>query len=337
MSGKNGKDRRTERSRTYAARGKPRRGRGRGRGNAPEPTRGSSNVHGFAVRAMPFFGYKVRKQMPYYTFGAITSGASNLAGAYVFSANGCFDPDITGTGGQPMSFDQAMLFFNHYTVHKCTIKVTFMSDAAALRSTVGLFVSGSSSVTTSLETLIENGDGAIQKLNPASVAESMCTFRRTLDVGKFQSVDDVMDDPNMRGDSASNPTEQAYFHLVVYNTGTTATVQVDFEVELEYDVTFHEPRKGTISLQKRPHMVHGCSNLKPKVRVETKETKETSSWADIADEEDEVAKAENRGILGLWTEFPPEDDVNATLDGLQAMKIANPERWSKLLKLLGTK
>jgi len=195
---------------------------------------------------MPFFGYKVRKQLNYYSSGVVVSGAS-AANAYVFSANGLFDPDISGSGGQPMSFDQAMSYFNHYTVHRSTIKVTFMSDSATLRASVGLFVSGSATVTTSIETLLENGDGAFQILEFAGAYGGTATFQRTLNVGRFQSVDDVMDDPNMRGDSASNPAEQAYYHLVVFNTGTAATVQVDFQAVITYDATFHEPRKGPLS------------------------------------------------------------------------------------------
>jgi hypothetical protein len=195
---------------------------------------------------MPFFGYRVRKQLNYYSSGVIVSGASS-ANAYVFSANGMFDPDITGTGGQPMSFDQAMLFYNHYTVHRSTMQVTFMSDSATLRASVGLFVSGSATVTTTIEQLLENGDGAFQILEFAGAYGGTATFRRTLNVGRFQDVKDVMDDPNMRGDSASNPTEQAYYHLVVFNTGTAATVQVDFQAVITYDATFHEPRKGPLS------------------------------------------------------------------------------------------
>lgn len=218
----------------------------RSQGAGPSTTRGSSRS-GFTVKQMPFFGYKIRKTLPYYASSSIVSGASGAAGAYVFSANGIFDPDITGTGGQPMSFDQAMTFFNHYTVHKARIRVTFMSDSATLRLTCGLFVSGSSTVSTVVEGLVENGDGALQVLEFAGAYGGTATFSRTLDVGRFQGVGNVMDDPNMRGDSASNPTEQAYFHLVVFNTSSAATGQVSFQTVIDYDTTFHEPRKGSLS------------------------------------------------------------------------------------------
>lgn len=219
----------------------------RGRDQAVGRTTGTDLRAGFSIRSMPFFGYRVRKQLNYYSTGIVISGSTGAANAQVFSANGMFDPDITGTGGQPMSFDQAMTFFNHYTVHSALIRVTFASDAPALRATVGLFVSGSSAVTTSVETLLENGDGAVQQLQFAGTMGSSATFTRRLNVGKFQDVTDVMDDPNMRGDSASNPTEQAYFHLVVYNATTSATVQTEYMACITYDATFHEPRKGSLS------------------------------------------------------------------------------------------
>jgi len=196
---------------------------------------------------MPLFGYSVRKILNYYTYGSIVSGASNAAGAYVFSLNGLYDPDITSTGLQSISFDQMMIFFNHYTVHKCKAKVTFQSDSASIRANCGLFISGSSTVTTSVEQLIENGDGAFQTLEFAGAMGGTATFTTNVDVGRFQAVTDVMDDPNMRGDSASNPVEQTYLHLAVYNLSSASTVQVSFQVLLEFDATFHEPRKGSLS------------------------------------------------------------------------------------------
>lgn len=221
-------------------------GRRSARNTAPQATSGTVVQSGFTIRSMPFFGYKMRKQLNYYSSATITSGAST-ASAHVFSANGLFDPDVTGTGGQPMSFDQAMTFFNHYTVHNARIVVTFMSNSTNLRVTTGLFVSGSSTVTTSIEQLLENGDGAIQVLEYAGAFGGTATFRRNLNAGSFQAVRDVMDDPNMRGDSASNPTEQSYFHLVVYNAASATVVTVDFQVVITYDATFHEPRKGSLS------------------------------------------------------------------------------------------
>jgi hypothetical protein len=217
------------------------------KGYSPTIVVGRNFTAGYQIRAMPFFGYKVRKTLNYFSSGVVISGASSAAAAQVFSANGMFDPDITGTGGQPMSFDQAMSFFNHYTVHKAKIKVTFNSDSTTLRASCGVVVSGSSTVTTVIETLLENGDAAIQQLQYAGTSGSAATFECEVDCARFQDVKDIMDDPNMRGDSASNPTEQMYFHLFVVNLTTAAVVQCEYNCLITYDATFHEPRKGPIS------------------------------------------------------------------------------------------
>lgn len=146
-----------------------------------------------------------------------------------------------------MSFDQAMLFFNHYTVRRSSIKVVFQTNSTNLRASVGLFVSGSSSITTNVEQLLENGDGAFQVLEYAGAFGGTATFSRSLAMGAFQTVGDLMDNPSMSGDSASNPAEQSYYHLVAWNPASATTLSVDFQVMITYEVTFHEPRKGPIS------------------------------------------------------------------------------------------
>lgn len=145
-----------------------------------------------------------------------------------------------------MGFDQMMSFFNHYTVHSSRIRVELISGQATT-ATVALSVSGTNTVTTVVENLIENGDIQFRQLGTPGQYGAQCTFERKLDVGRFQSVRDVMDDPNMRGDAASNPTEQAYYHISVWNALSATVVTALFQVLIEYDVTFHEPRKGPLS------------------------------------------------------------------------------------------
>jgi len=59
-----------------------------------------------------------------------------------------------------------------------------------------------------------------------------------------------LDDPNMRGDAASNPTEQMYFHLTTWNPYSSVQITSNFQVLIEYDVMFHEPRTPSLSLRK---------------------------------------------------------------------------------------
>lgn len=198
------------------------------------------------IRNLPLFPYRTRRNLQYYASGSIITGTAT-ANAYVFSVNGIFDPDITGTGGQPMGFDQMMTFYNHYTVLRARIKLLINNTSATLTPSVGIMLSGTSTVTSSIEQAVENGDLAFSQLGFAGGQGSMSRITRSCDCAKFQGIDDIMDDPNMRGDGSSNPTEQMYFHITTWNPYTAAQITSNFQVVIEYDTMFHEPRKGTIS------------------------------------------------------------------------------------------
>jgi hypothetical protein len=201
---------------------------------------------------MTAFGQRTRRLLPYsQAFISITSGAGT-AGGYVFSANGLFDPNITGTGGQPMFFDEMMRLYNHYTCLKSNIRVNFANTTSAAECTVGLAVTGASTLVTSIEQIMETGRVSTMALNPLNINGSQCNLRAGVNCARFQGIQTrglaIMSDPDMRGDAASNPTEQIYFILYVWRPFDSTVCTVAAQVILEYDTIFHEPRTGLLSL-----------------------------------------------------------------------------------------
>lgn len=215
---------------------------------APKGAMGASVTNsGLVIRNLPLFATRTKRTLQYFAaVGPLSTGAS-VVGAYVFSANGLFDPDISGTGGQPMGFDQMMSFYNHYTVVRSRARVVITNSSTVATLTAALVISGSSTVTTSIEQLVENGDVSLTQLGYAGMMGSTVKLTRAVNAAQFQGVDDVMDDPNMRGDSASNPTEQFYYHVCVWNPYSASVLTSYFQILIEYEVVFHEPRKGPLS------------------------------------------------------------------------------------------
>lgn len=183
--------------------------------------------------------------MQYFATNSIT-GSSSAVFSYVWSANGAYDPDISGAGHQPLGFDQMMLFYNHYTVVSSRIRVVYTS-ASTFPVHFGLMISGSSSYSTDYQVNVENGNMIYGVVSPASTSSCSVTLRQSANCARFQGIDDVMDDPNMRGDSASNPTEQLYYHCMVWNPASSSIPTGVLDVYLEYDTVFHEPKKGSLS------------------------------------------------------------------------------------------
>jgi len=229
---------------------------GSGRGGSNGQMRVSQTSLGTVIRSMPLFGERTRRNIQYYfPFNALVTGTAT-ANSYVFAANGAYDCDISGSGGQPMGFDQMMIFFNHYTVLRCRITVTAWNTSTTLIPFIGIMISGSSSVTSGYEMAVENGNIEFVPLGYQGQAGSMAKLTREVDVAKFQGITNIMDDPNMRGDSASNPTELTYFHITTWNPASATQVTTNISALLEFDTVFHEPRKGSLSLlrseQKQP-------------------------------------------------------------------------------------
>lgn len=180
--------------------------------------------------------------LPYYDQNNFTTG-SVTAGGYVFTANGLFDPNITGVGHQPMGFDQMMLFYEHYTVTKAKITVNFYNLDTDDSVVVGLLVAPDATLETNFSKLNENGMLKKHWLTPSGGHDPKCSITLFANISKINGKKDVRSEDDFRGDAVSNPAEQTYFHLFAYNQATVNTVNVAFEVMIEYSAKFTEPRK----------------------------------------------------------------------------------------------
>lgn len=173
----------------------------------------------------------------------VQNGAfSSLNGAVHFntySCNGMYDPDITGTGHQPMFFDQLTAIYNHYTV--LSSKITIQASprtSNTLPVAVGVYLNDDSSVPYSeLNSLCENSSTVWTFVAPGQPATRITkSFRASEHFGPG-----VISDPNLQGTASANPTEQmCYTVFVVAPTGTASTERLDCIVTIEYTAVWQE-------------------------------------------------------------------------------------------------
>lgn len=186
--------------------------------------------------------------MLYYDRGLELTGTAGVLQVYYYSANGVYDPDVTGTGHQPVGFDQAMLFYEQYVVMRSTITVTFFANTSSAR--VGVFLNPDTSNPT-LGAIMENGYVKSQLIVATTGRWTVTRITLHCDsIAYFNSRTKnlhMMRD-NFTGTSAANPAEQVYFGIFTFNALNSSNTDVLFDVELSYDVRFWEPRKISQSL-----------------------------------------------------------------------------------------
>lgn len=152
----------------------------------------------------------------YVTNVAIDPGAGTIA-TYNISANDMFDPDKSGTGHQPMRYDQMAAFYNHYVVLGSRISVvkvgTLATSATSLGVVWGVFLNDSTVSPTSYSTMIEQGRTSYKLGNTTNaMVNSKCV--RKFSAKKFFNVKDVKDNADRLGaHTGSSPTEHAVFTI----------------------------------------------------------------------------------------------------------------------------
>jgi len=200
----------------------------------------------------PLFPPRVEKRLMYSEVGLVIAATNPNAQTYFFSANGLFDPNITGTGHQPMGFDQMMLFFEQYTVvsSKCTMQC-INSSGAGVYANVGLYLSPDLTQLTIPNRLLECGQISWKTLKPIGINGSSASLNLDCNIptyfGRNRNKRALLDDTNLFGTVAANPSEQVYYGLVVFDPTIANNTDVTFTVVLEYQVMFWEPRKAVES------------------------------------------------------------------------------------------
>ncbi len=196
---------------------------------------------GFARKSL--LGNKLAIKFKYVDRISLNPGATGATAVNVFSANGLFDPDITGVGHQPRGFDEIMPLYQHYTVISAKITVS----GKGMDST-----SGTIGVQLSDATTVQTGQGYLESRNRAwrstSINSDTTTVSKTFSAKKFLGRPHPLSEDDLRGTDAANPTEGAFFHVFyqVNDTAVDATLST-FRVMIEYNAILTEPVNPAVS------------------------------------------------------------------------------------------
>lgn len=165
---------------------------------------------------------------------SLTFTAGTPSDVRQFTCNGLYDPNITGTGHQPLYFDQLSGIYNHYTVFKstCTYKVILTSVPCLVSHYIEddtTVSTGSQSAEMSTSTATVHSNLAVRPTN----------LTRTWVAKQFFG-GDIFDNDLLTGSASANPTEQMYFTFNVTAMDGVTNPSYSVLVEVLYEAVWDE-------------------------------------------------------------------------------------------------
>jgi hypothetical protein len=193
-----------------------------------------------------------RTELTYSDLAALGPSTGENLGTQVWSCGGLYDPDITGSGHQPLGFDQWMAFYNHYVVLSCRIEVSgfvqgvSQSDYTLGTVMIGVIPTGSSTAVTTADLFYELPYGAVGVAGTAGGMKPD-VITNHLHIPEWFGVTETefIADDTHRGNSASNPSEDSFFEVganrVAYSDASSIVCMT--RTRLIYEVVFLERKE----------------------------------------------------------------------------------------------
>lgn len=198
----------------------------------------------------PSAGYSLYKSVPNsplplrmkttYIYGQsfnINIGAAGVPGVHVFSANGVYDPSITGVGHQPRGFDQLMALYDHYVVIGSQITVQAPCESATNSIIYAITLQDGTTTTSDFEDILEQPYVAWRTASPNS--EPVYLMQKFNP--KFLGYNQPLSVSDLEGTSGQNPAEQAYFHVYGWSPQGTDEANIVVTCRIEYICMLIEP------------------------------------------------------------------------------------------------
>lgn len=169
------------------------------------------------------------------------TGASGGFAYYTWSCNSLYDPNSTGTGHQPMYFDQLNAIYDHYTVigSKITIRAAKSDASVYVPVIIGCFINDDSTVSpTAMSALNEQSQSTHRMITGA---EPITVFTKKWSAKKTFG-GSILGNDNLQGNSGASPTEQSFFTVYWDSSANLTLTQVTMDVSIEYITVWDELR-----------------------------------------------------------------------------------------------
>lgn len=172
-----------------------------------------------------------------YSEDVTLTSTTGVPGIYTFRGNSVFDPNLTGTGGQPCNFDDFAVHYNRYRVMGSRISVSsnFANNGLGMR--LVLFPWNATAPTTTYADCIAQpySLAARPSANVPAIPVNSITTAKIL--GRTDA--EVKGSDNCQALCTANPTD-AWLWSLLYDNPEATTISMYANFVIDYDVIFFD-------------------------------------------------------------------------------------------------
>lgn len=164
----------------------------------------------------------------------------NYYSEYYYRGNSIWDPDGTGSGHQPLYYDQYSLLYNKYRVIGSAITLDVMNDSGVKALMYVVQPSTDISPLTDITTVYEQQRSKAPKFVPiaqrvASRHKQYCSTRQVCGLTKSQLYDDTF-----AANITADPSNVWYWNILFTTSDQTTAVQYSYMIKIVYYVQFFD-------------------------------------------------------------------------------------------------
>lgn len=166
---------------------------------------------------------------------ALTSSDVSTPAQHTMSINNLYDPNISGTGYQPIGFDQMSALWQNYRVLSARVRLDIFP--ATVGSTVGFYPSGFSSLPADWNAWTVQ-PYSVAQLTSSTMPRRISRLIRPWDVLGIKKAN-YMGENDYLSSATGGPLRPVYLHLFAKTSGVATSVST--RVYIEYVVLASQP------------------------------------------------------------------------------------------------
>lgn len=195
----------------------------------------------------PILAKVAHANLQYNQYIAMTESSAGVGAFYSFRLSDLYDPDLTGTGLQPVGFDQFSVLYSRFRVKRVTVSIQ-LANVTSTVITTGAFPSSASTLPASPQSWVCQPYSRSRMLNIAAGGNNMFRTVASFDIPSVLGLTarEYLTDLDFSCTPTSSPIRMAYLHCFVFTLGGVVGISAG-NLRFSYVVEMSQPVLNSLS------------------------------------------------------------------------------------------